>query len=407
MNRSKGSFNKGVSGSSKGSFNSPPKPVNTPRPSTPAPVPGPRPTGTNFTPPRPAGTQVPGVDLSARISSIQSQVNGLQNDARLQQTWDAIEDLQTTINGMPQRLANLRQNGYVFECELESQADNFIKQWAVLYPSLFQQLNSQSSVLLGSLRNIDSQMAQLNAQRNNPGMAQSLIATLEANVSSLNSQVSAAERSISGSFDQLGSQVSQVKAHLDGIEQMLKEFASATFQLLPTEGPLMTAKAVLAMSGKEQKGDPEGVLFLTDQRLLFEQRQEVVTKKVLFVATSKETVQKLLWESPVALVEQVKTSKQGLMKNEDHIDIQFASGAPARTIHFHIWQSADEWQGFINRARSKEFDSGRAVKIDQAEVDKVKSVPAQCPSCGGNLSQVVLRGQDNVKCEYCGFVIRL
>jgi len=47
------------------------------------------------------------------------------------------------------------------------------------------------------------------------------------------------------------------------------------------------------------------------------------------------------------------------------------------------------------------------VGIDQAEVEKVKSLPSQCPSCGGNLDQVVLRGQDSVKCEYCGYVIRL
>jgi uncharacterized Zn finger protein len=47
------------------------------------------------------------------------------------------------------------------------------------------------------------------------------------------------------------------------------------------------------------------------------------------------------------------------------------------------------------------------VAIDQAAIDKVKAAPSQCPSCGGNLSKVVLRGQDSIKCEYCGFIIRL
>ena len=53
----------------------------------------------------------------------------------------------------------------------------------------------------------------------------------------------------------------------------------------------------------KKPGDKDGVggvLFLTDQRLLFEQKEEVVTKKVLFIATEKQKVQALAWEIPVA-----------------------------------------------------------------------------------------------------------
>ena len=75
--------------------------------------------------------------------------------------------------------------------------------------------------------------------------------------------------------------------------------------------------------------------------------------------------------------------------------------------HFHIWQDNAAWQALINRAKNKDFDQGRAVALDQAAVDKVKAAPAQCPSCGGNITTVVLRGMDSIKCEYCGLVIRL
>ena len=75
--------------------------------------------------------------------------------------------------------------------------------------------------------------------------------------------------------------------------------------------------------------------------------------------------------------------------------------------HFHIWQDAAVWQSLINRARSKDFDQGRAVALDQAAVEKVKAAPAQSPSFGGNITTVVLRGMDSIKCEFCGFVIRL
>ncbi len=109
----------------------------------------------------------------------------------------------------------------------------------------------------------------------------------------------------------------------------------------------------------------------------------------------------------MAVLDMVTTSKQGLMKNEDHIEIRFASGAPLEMAHLHIWQDCETWQALLNRAKAREFDKDRAVAIDQAALDKVKAAPSQCPSCGGNISQVVLRGQDSIKCEFCGFVIRL
>jgi hypothetical protein len=188
---------------------------------------------------------------------------------------------------------------------------------------------------------------------------------------------------------------------------MVTQLAEATFQLLPTECGIAAVKGVWCKTSKEQKGDPEGVLYLTDQRIIFEEKEEVVTKKVLFLATEKQKVQQLQIECPVSLVERVDLSKQGLLKNEDHIEMRFASGAPVEFAHFHIWQDNTTWQQLINRSKTKDFDKDRVVAIDQSALDKVKAAPSQCPSCGGNINQVVLRGMDSLTCEYCGYVIRL
>jgi len=166
-------------------------------------------------------------------------------------------------------------------------------------------------------------------------------------------------------------------------------------------------KAVWCKTGKEQKGDPAGILYLTDQRFLFEEKEEVATKKVLFIATEKEKRQVLQLEAPVALVDKVEISKQGLLKNEDHVEVHLSTGAPVAIADFHIWKENTSWQALINRAKVKDFDMGRAMAVDQAAVAKVKSAPTQCPSCGGIINQEILRGQDNLTCEYCGFVIRL
>ncbi len=352
-------------------------------------------------------TPNPAQQIADEISSLQTKVGDLQGSVRLTKARDAVEDLQTTLNGLAQRIVTLRTRGYVFEKDLENQAQAFVGSWGLLYPNLQSQINTQSSALVNSLRPIEMQMPQLTAVAGNPAAARGLLDSMQSAVNMLEDKVSATERTIQGMYDQFNNQVYQFTQHLNEIEYLITQLAEATFQLLPTEGGIMAIKAVWCKTGKEQKGDPEGVLYLTDQRILFEQKEEIVTKKVLFVATEKQKVQQLQIECPVTLVEKVDTSKQGLLKNEDHLEIRFASGAPLEVAHFHIWQDNATWQQLINRAKSKDFDKSRAVAIDQAAVDKVKTAPNQCPNCGGNITQVVMRGMDSLTCEYCGFVIRL
>jgi len=352
-------------------------------------------------------TPSPAQLIADEIRSLQSKVGTLQGSVRMTNARDAVEDLQTTLNDLAQRIATSRTRGYVFEKDMENQAQAFVESWALLYPNLQSQINLQSSTLVNSLRPIEMQMPQLTAAAGNPGVARGLLGSMESAVNMLEDKVTATERTIEGMYDQFNNQVCQFTKHLTEIEYLVTQLAEATFQLLPTEGGIAAIKSVWCKTGKEQKGDPEGVLYLTDQRILFEQKEELVTKKVLFIATEKQKVQQLLVECPVTLVDKVDTSKQGLLKNEDHIEILFASGAAVEVAHFHIWQDNATWQQLINRVKSKDFDKGRAVAMDQSALDKVKSAPSQCPSCGGNITQVVMRGMDSLTCEYCGFVIRL
>lgn len=354
-----------------------------------------------------SSTPNPAQQISSEISSLQTKIGWLQENVRLTKARDAVEDVQTSIHGMAQRIGALRTRGYVFEKDLEIQAQSFTTAWEELCPNIQTQINMQSNTLMNALRPVELQMPQLSSMASNPGAARGMLTRLQSAVDQIEGQVSAAERTISGMYDKFNSQVYAASRHLDEIDSMLNQLAEATFKLLPTEAGIAAVKAVWCKSGKEQKEDPEGVLFLTDQRLLFEQKEEIATKKVLFVVTEKKKVQNLLLESPVAVVDNITPSKEGLMKNEDHLDIRFGSGAPVQMAHFHIWQEGAAWQALVNRAKTKDFDQGRAVAVDATAVEKVKSAPSQCPSCGGNINTIVLRGMDTIKCEYCGYVIRL
>jgi predicted RNA-binding Zn-ribbon protein involved in translation (DUF1610 family) len=193
---------------------------------------------------------------------------------------------------------------------------------------------------------------------------------------------------------------------INRIEWMLQQLAEASFSLLETESGVAACKAIWAKDGEEdRKGDPEGILFLTDQRLIFERKEKVATKKVLFITTEKEVVQEVLFEAPVAEIEDVQASRKGMLKKDDYITVQFSSHAPLSRVTWHIWGAGADWVQTINRVKSKDLD--RVIELDEEIVEKVQNAPSECPSCGATIGQTILRGQDTITCEYCGYVIRL
>jgi len=87
--------------------------------------------------------------------------------------------------------------------------------------------------------------------------------------------------------------------------------------------------------------------------------------------------------------------------------IQDKCGALVEGAHFHNWQDIATWMQLFNRAESKHSDKYRVVAIDQAAEDRVKATASQCPSLGGNINQMEVRGLDSLPCKYCRILIRL
>ncbi|HEX2980340.1 MAG TPA: hypothetical protein VHO48_08760 [Anaerolineaceae bacterium] len=342
------------------------------------------------------------------IADLQRDLNHLQEDLRLGSLRNEIEDIDTAANGAESRIRDLRGRGYPFEKSLEPCARDIQERWSHQRLLVLQQITQQSSLLDIESRSVETLVNQAAGRTGNPIAARPYIDQARSHLSTLEGKISGAEGSIRGMFDAFKKELDQLTTHLDRVDWSLKQVAEATFRLLPTEAVIMAVEAVWAKDGKEDKDDPKGVVYLTDQRLLFEQKQEVATKKVLFITTEKKKVQQLAFEAPVALLTNAVASKAGLFGHEDHIDLDFASGAPLPRVHFHLdGQDSNEWQALLGRARAHDFDADRAIAIDAAAVEKVKAVPAKCPACGGGINQVILRGQETVNCPYCGFVIRL
>ena len=344
-------------------------------------------------------------ELERKLDALRAKVDDLQEGVRLATHHDRIEDLTTTLTVLPQRLAESRSRGYVFEKALEGKLDDLSIRWPDLRERALSQVEQEARHLGRELRSVERQMQQVSARSSAPPVVQSLLPSTQSAVKSLEEQVRAASGTIEGMYDQLEEQVGKLESRLRQVDWVLDRFSEATFQLLPSEAAVAAVDARWDRGGKD---DPVGIIYLTDQRLLYEQKQEVATKKVLFITREKKTVQELLLEVPVGAVESVRASRKGFLGHEDHIDIDFAADADVSTAHFHLdGQDCEEWQARIGRAKAGDFDRDRAVEMDLDLVERARSAPTRCTVCNAPITQRILRGMDRVECAYCGHVLRL
>lgn len=349
-----------------------------------------------------AASPSPAEELAKQISSLQRRIDALQPAVLLAPVKDEVEDLDTSVNSLAGRLGALRAAGYVFRADLEAKAQALKQQWGALRSNAQSQIAQQAPPLQNALKQVEGQMANLVARKGNVAAARPLAASLESAASGVEAKISAAEDAIRGSYDNFQNEVRAFGSRLDQLEWMMKQLAEATFSLLPTEGAVAAVKAKLDEDGKD---DPKGVLYLTDQRVLFEQKEEVATKRVFFIATEKQKIQKLLLDAAVTQVAQVRASKKGLLGREDHLDVNFSLDGPVRSAHFHIsGQDCNLWQGLIGRAKANDLDRERTVKLDQAALDGITKAPTKCPNYGSPFTKPIVRGQTSVQCEFCGTV---
>jgi cell division septum initiation protein DivIVA len=224
-------------------------------------------------------------------------------------------------------------------------------------------------------------------------------------VDELEAKVKAASDSIEGMYDQFETEVRELRQHIEHVEWVLAQAAEASFDLLPTEAPIAAVRATWER-GRDDR--PQGILFLSDQRLLFEQKQDIATKKILFLTTGKERIQELRLEVALGHIAAVKASRKGLLGHEDHLDIEFQPEAAYSAAHFHIdGQRSAAWQRMVQRAHAGDYDRDRVTEIDDEAVRRVREAPTRCPVCNAPITQRILRGMDRITCEYCGHIVRL
>ncbi len=339
-------------------------------------------------------------ETRAKLDRLQREFGDLQESMLLTGVHNEMADIQSTLSLLPSEIEELRTRGYVFRSFLENKVQVLTEQWEEMNDRVAREVSQRVRDL-----EQDSDEAENTLRQALSGSA-SQVSRAESAINTFESKVRAARSAVEAMYDPLQQNVNQTKRQVDEIRQLLEQIDEASFQLLPAECPIAFCKARLME--REEEG-PEGLLFLTDERILFEQKEEVATKKILFITTQKETVQEFIFAVPIGQIDEAKASdKKKFLGRKEMLDLLFApeadlSGATLRLLGV----DNEEWVRLIGRVKSGEIDKERTQPKDEAAVEAAQAAPTKCPTCGATLNVEIVRGMREIACEYCGSVIRL
>jgi len=338
-------------------------------------------------------------ETRTRLETLQDTLGDLQEALMLTTVYDELEDMETTLSMLPSHVEALRTRGYVFRNYLEKKVTVMDEKWEEMYERVADEVSRQAREL-----ERESDVAESALRRATGGDANA-IARAESAIDTLEHKIDAAGSAIANMYDTLRQNVSQTDAEIEQIDWMLDQIDEASFSLYPAEDPVMACRAQFM---KSEKDGPKGILYLTDERLIFEQKEKITTKKVLFIPTEKETVQETRFTVTVGQIEETMTQQKGFLGHKELLDLQFSSNAALSGARFRLRGAENEtWAGLIGRVKSGEIAKERTKPKDKEAVEAARQAPTKCTTCGATLDVEIVRGMREITCEYCGSVIRL
>lgn len=339
--------------------------------------------------------------LNNKIAAINKTYGDLVKRVRLADIMREVAQLGEKSGALSGKIAQVRSQGYIFRAYLEQKAEVLAADWKEIDGDIKAWVETESEPLRQSLADAEQVLKKLDAQTRATKTKEELAGQLEGVLERLGQQVKAAEDYVKGLYEALKREITQTDRQIEEIHNFLKHLAESGLSLASGESIYMVTSA----EWDDGRDKPNGLLFMTDQRLIFEQKEKVGKKLGLF---GGKAVQDVLWEVPLHSIEEVKAEKKGMLGGKDMVNLRLGSGAPYPAITVEVKGGADcrLWAQEINRARKGDINGDRSVEPDPELIEKLRKAPTECPSCGGMLP-VIMAGQTQMECKYCGAVIRL
>lgn len=343
-------------------------------------------------------------EISAKLHSLRREFTDTYESARFTSLTEEVGNMGGEVSTLPADIEKIRSRGYAFRSFLENKAEKLHAHWQSIRDTVRDAIDRERDDLNRELGSVERWVERAEAAEDDPEKANELIERAQEEISELVDKVESAERRIRSTYSTLKTDISQTKSQLHKINWYLDQKDEASFDFLAGEALFLAAKAEWVQTGKGRQ-DPDGILYLTDQRLLFEQK-ETTGKRLGLFGGKKE--QELELDLPLGQIEAVEAENQGMFGGKDMLNFTLGAGAPYATLTIEVKGGVDckFWAKQIQRMISGDTQDERAIEPDPELVERLREAPTECHVCGGTLPMIVA-GQTQIECEYCGSIVRI
>lgn len=340
-------------------------------------------------------------DAASTFSTLQSKFSQFADAVRMSNINREISNIGASVAKLPVEIKKVRSRGYAFSSWLETKAEVFQNHWEVVQQRVHHAIHNETDDLKKDYAEAEHRIAKVEKLQSSPDKLEKFLPEVESVIEHLENKIEAAQHRIKEIYATLSQDVSQTTHHLSKLNWYCDLKDEASFDFLAGEALFLAADA----EWNDGKDKPDGILYLTDQRLIFEQKEK--TGKTLGLFGGKK-VQEVEWAIPLHQIDGVQAKKKGMLGGIDLLHFTLGSGAPYAKITVEVKGGVDckFWAKQVQRMIRGETKDERAIDADPELIEKLRKAPSECHVCGGTLPMLVA-GQNQIACPYCGSTIRV
>lgn len=288
-------------------------------------------------------------------SRINNDLRTLQNNITEQSLLGDVTSLATQIQNLPTQIQDIRQRGYKYAGDLEQAVATFIKQWPDVEADARYRAQRRSQRIGWDIQDLQETINRLNNL--DAASAQTWTTRLNGELSRIRDEITEAHRQISQAGGTIPDQVKAIADRLSTIQEYMKHVSEASFPFNSGEAVYMAVEAKW-QKGNDKKDNPEGVFYVTNQRLIMEQNE----KKGGFAGIGGNKVQGLAFETPLTGLQAVSSENKGFLGNVDLVHLRFGSGGPAAETVIEVKHVKADWfASQLQRAMRGDFEKERVA----------------------------------------------
>ncbi len=287
---------------------------------------------------------------NSQFEALQSRFTELTRTDAAKSVLDAIAALERQVSELPNRITALRGRGYAFAAELETSAESLRDRWHQIATDLKAEAESIAVDLRQAVETTRNYLTKAESIVAKPQILEGLLPGITTQLEQVEAHVQALKTRVSAQFETLDDEAQELARECGRIDSYLSDLDEAAFTLETGEALFITANAEWS-ADERGKDKANGILYLTDQRLIFQQDEKVGKRLGLF---GGKEVKEVAWIIPVSSITNARSENKGMLGGKDMV---YVTGDGAEmTLEVKGVVGAKWWVEQIERARSGSLD---------------------------------------------------